>query len=218
MVRSGIDDRIILRLLFRSSLASLASELALMRAFPVSLWYHFAFMVISISLLGIAASGTALSVFPGLRDLRRVLLFALIQAAAIPASYLLANAVPFDPARLSWDRTQLLMVGLYYVLLCAPFFCFGLTAANAYSALSRRAAEVYASDLTGAGAGAIIMVCLLSLSGPETSIFIISALLAAVILPQAGRAARILSLLIVVFDLVVLLAHPEFSAPRISPY
>lgn len=218
MAQSGTGDRIILRLLFSSSLASLAYELALMRVFSVSLWYHFAFMVISISLLGIAASGTALSVFAPLRDLRRVPIFALMQAAAIPASYLLANAVPFDPARLSWDRTQPLLVGLYYVLLCVPFFCFGLIAANAYSALSRRAAAVYASDLTGAGAGALAMVCLLSLHGPETSIFIISALLAAILLPQTGRTTRALSLLIVVFDIAVLQVHPEFAAPRISPY
>src|SRR5262245_19661165 len=108
MVRSATGDSVILRFLFSSSLASLAYELALMRVFSISLWYHFAFMVISISMLGIAASGTALSVFPRMRDLARVPFFALLQAAAIPASYLLANAVPFDPARLSWDRTQIL--------------------------------------------------------------------------------------------------------------
>ena len=218
MERSGTNDRVILRLIFSSSLASLAYEIALMRVFSVSLWYHFAFMVISISMLGIAASGTALAVFPGLRDLRRVPLFVLMQAAAIPASYLLANAVPFDPARLSWDRTQLLLVGLYYAILCASFFFFGLIAVNAYSGLSRRATAVYAADLTGAGAGALVMVWLLSLSGPETSIFIISALLAAGLLLQPGRTTRTLSLLVVVFDLAALLAHPEFTAPRISPY
>jgi hypothetical protein len=141
-----------------------------------------------------------------------------MQAAAIPASYLLANAVPFDPARLSWDRTQLLLVGLYYAILCMSFFFFGLIAVNAYSTLSRSATAVYAADLTGAGAGALVMAWMLSLSGPETSIFIISALLAAGLLPQPGRTTRTLSLLVVVFDLAVLLAHPEFAAPRISPY
>src|SRR5512147_3185697 len=155
MAESGTGDRVILRLLFSSSLASLAYELALMRVFSISLWYHFAFMVISISMLGIAASGTVLSLFSRMRDLRGVPLYALLQAVAIPASYLLANAVPFDPARLSWDRAQLLLVGLYYVILCAPFFCFGLIAASAYSSLPRLAAAVYASDLTGAGAGAL---------------------------------------------------------------
>ena len=218
MEQDGTDDRVILRLIFSSSLASLSYEIALMRVFSVTLWYHFAFMVISVAMLGIAASGTALSVFPSLRDLRKVPRFVLLLAACIPASYLLANAVPFDPARLSWDRTQLLVVSLYYVLLCTPFFCFGLIVVNAYSALSHRATSVYAADLTGAGAGALVMVLLLSLGGPEISVFIISALLAAGLLFSPGWKTRTLSLLIVAFDLAVLFAQPEIVKPRISPY
>ena len=30
--------------------------------------------------------------------------------------------VPFDPARLSWDRLQVLYIGLYYIVLCGPLF------------------------------------------------------------------------------------------------
>ena len=172
------DRRAVLRLVLTASLASLSYELALMRIFSISLWYHFAFMVISIAMLGIGASGTVLSVFPGLKDLRRVPLYGLLLAISIPVSYLLANAVPFDPARLSWDRLQLLAIGLYYVILCVPFFCFGLIVSTAYSTMSRDANAIYASDLLGAGVGALAMVWLLSLGGPETSVFIISALLA----------------------------------------
>ena len=54
-------DRSILPLIFFVSLSSLAYEITLMRIFSISLWYHFAFMVISIAMLGIAASGTLLS-------------------------------------------------------------------------------------------------------------------------------------------------------------
>ncbi|MBI5893712.1 MAG: hypothetical protein HZB79_08710 [Deltaproteobacteria bacterium] len=38
------------------SLAMLAYEAALTRIFSIALWYHFAFMVVSIAMLGIAAS------------------------------------------------------------------------------------------------------------------------------------------------------------------
>ena len=107
MERTGGNNRAVLGLIFAASFASLAYELALIRVFSISLWYHFAFMVISIAMLGIGASGTMLSVFPGLRDLRRVPCYALMLAVMLPASYLLANAVPFDPARLSWDRLPL---------------------------------------------------------------------------------------------------------------
>ena len=166
MEQGGTYNRVTLRLIFITSLASLSYEIALLRVFSISLWYHFAFMVISIAMLGIGASGTALSLFPGLKDLRRVPLYALLLTISIPASYLLANAVPFDPARLSWDRTQLVSISLYYVILCAPFFCFGLIVSTAYSAMSRNANAVYAADLLGAGFGALAMVWLLSLGGP----------------------------------------------------
>src|SRR4030065_1949636 len=104
MERSGENNRATLRLIACASFAALSFELALMRAFSISPSYHFAFSVLSIAMLGIGASGTALSVFPGLNDLRRVPLYGLMLGVSIPASYLLANAALFDPARLSWDR------------------------------------------------------------------------------------------------------------------
>ena len=214
-----MNNRVILRLIFNASLACLSFEVALMRVFSISLWYHFAFMVISIAMLGIGASGTALSLFPGLKDLRRVPLYALILVISIPASYLLANEVPFDPARLSWDHTQLISVSLYYIILCAPFFCFGLIVSTAYSAMSREANAVYAADLLGAGFGALAMAWLLSLGGPETSVFIISTLLATGLLYRpVDWKIRSISLLLIAVDLLVLFLHPAFIQPRISPY
>jgi len=218
MERSGKNNRAFLTLIFSASLASLSFEIALLRIFSISLWYHFAFMVISIAMLGIAASGTVLAVFPGMKDIRRVPCYGLMLAISIPASYLLANAVPFDPARLSWDPLQLLAIGLYYIILCIPFFCFGLIVSIAYAARSEEANAIYASDLLGAGAGALAMVWLLSLGGPETSVFIISTLLATALLSSADRKTRTVSLLLIAVDLAVLFMHPQFIQPRISPY
>ena len=219
MEQGGTYNRVTLRLIFITSLASLSYEIALLRVFSISLWYHFAFMVISIAMLGIGASGTALSLFPGLKELRRVPLYALLLTISIPASYLLANAVPFDPARLSWDRTQLISISLYYVILCAPFFCFGLIVITAYSAMSHEANAVYAADLVGAGSGALAMVWLLSLGGPETSVLIISTLLATGLLYRSiDWKVRLISLLFIAVNLVVLFLHPAFIQPRISPY
>ena len=210
--------RTMLALIFIASLSSLSYEIALMRFFSISLWYHFAFMVISIAMLGIGASGTMLSVFPGLNDIRSVPRYGLMLAASIPASYLLANAVPFDPARLSWDRVQILAISLYYLILSVPFLFFGLIVSVSYSTMSREANTIYAADLTGAGAGALAMVWLLSLGGPEKSVFIVSSLLAAGLLPRVGRRMRTASMLLLALNLAVLFTNPEFIQPRISPY
>jgi hypothetical protein len=218
MERCGDDNRAFLRLIFNASFASLSYEIALMRSFSISLWYHFAFMVISIAMLGIGASGTVLSVFPNLKDIRRVPRYALMLAVSIPLSYVLANAIPFDPARLSWERMQILFISLYYVILCIPFFCFGLIVSIAYSTMSPEATAIYASDLLGAGAGAIAMVWLLSLGGPETSVFIISSLLATGLLYQVERKMQIVSALLLSLNMALLFMHPAFIQPRISPY
>ena len=171
------SDRAVMRLIFAASLAGLSYELALMRIFSISLSYHFAFMVISIAMLGIAASGTVLALFPGMKDLSRVPIYGLLLAAAIPASYLLANAVPFDPARLSWDRTAALC---REPLLRHPLCSFFLFRADRIHCLCNDAARGE-RDLrlgpSGAGGGALAMVWLLSRGGPETSVFIIATLL-----------------------------------------
>jgi hypothetical protein len=217
MDRNGNNNRV-LPLIFIASLSSLSYEIVLMRVFSISLWYHFAFMVISIAMLGIGASGTLLSVFPGLNDIRGVPRYGLMLAVSIPASYLLANAIPFDPARLSWDRMQLLLISLYYIILSVPFFFFGLIVSISYSAMSREANMIYASDLAGAGTGALAMAWLLSLGGPEMSVFVVSSLLAAGLLPRISRRARIASLLLLGINLAALVTHPNIIQPRISPY
>ena len=114
--------RPILPQIFIVSLSSLAYELTLTRIFSISLWYHFAFMVISIAMLGIAASGTLLSVYPKLKDTRYIQSYILLFCISVPASYLLMNITPFDPGKLSWDRLQILYLGLYYIILSFPFF------------------------------------------------------------------------------------------------
>ena len=43
------------------SAAALGYEILLIRLFSIILWHHFAFMIISLALLGIGAGGTALA-------------------------------------------------------------------------------------------------------------------------------------------------------------
>jgi hypothetical protein len=218
MERLDADIRAIPRLIFFASFACLSYEIALMRVFSISLWYHFAFMVISIAMLGIGASGTVLSLFPELRDLRRVSFYVFLLAIGIPLSYLLANSVPFDPAQLSWDHMQIFNVGLYYIILCVPFFCFGMIVSAAYTNLPQHASAMYAADLLGAGLGALAMVSLLSLGSPELSVFFISTLLFTGLLYEKDGKIRIFSLLGVAVNLAVLLTSPAFIQPSISPY
>src|SRR3990172_11042107 len=171
----------ILPIIFIVSLASLAYEITLTRIFSISLSYHFAFMVISIAMLGIAAGGSLLSVYPRLKDPRHIQAYILLFCTGVPASYLLMNFIPFDPARLSWDRSQILYLSLYYLILSFPFFSFGMIISTALSTMTGSTGQIYGADLTGAGAGSLLTLWLLSAGGPEQVVFIMSVLPALVL-------------------------------------
>lgn len=208
----------VLPLIFISSFSCLAYEIVLIRIFSVTLWYHFAFMVISIAMLGIGASGTMLSVFPKARDIRFIPFYALLLALSIPVSYLVSNAIPFDPAKLSWDRLQLLYIGLYCFSLSLPFFWFGLIVGTGYSGLIGQPGFVYASDLLGAGTGSLSALLLLSLAGPEYAVFVLpSSICLALLFVMRGVYRYASSALFIIFALIVAI-YPEFMRPAISPY
>lgn len=77
MEMSWHDRRSVLRIVLTASLVNLSFELTLIRIFSISLWYYFAFMVISIAMLGIGAlavdvSACFLDNSPRLESSRRV--------------------------------------------------------------------------------------------------------------------------------------------------
>src|SRR5688500_3894137 len=86
------------------STATLLLELALLRLFAVQQFYHFAFMAISLALLGAGASGSLLSVWR--RQLAPVGLCLAFGGSALGA-YLIINYLPFDSFSIAWDRRQI---------------------------------------------------------------------------------------------------------------
>jgi len=203
---------------FVASLCSLSYEITLMRIFSISLWYHFAFMVISIAMLGLAASGTVLSLYRGLKDRRRIGFYLLFFSAGIPLSYLLANEIPFDPAKLSWDKAQLFYIILYYLILSIPFFAFGLIVSTAFSTMSEKSGLIYGADLTGAGTGSVFTLLLLSAWSPEKAVFLISLISVTPLFFSEYRGLRRSSLVLLALNLAVLIIHPSSADIRISPY
>jgi hypothetical protein len=200
------------------SLASLAFEVTLTRIFSISLSYHFAFMIISIAMLGIAASGAALALFPRLKRMERIGGYCLLLGIAIPLSYLLANQVPFDPVRLAWERWQLIHIALFYLILAIPFFCTGLVIATAFTLQSGRSGLLYGADLFGAGVGSIGILFLLNFLAPERVLFLLAlAPLGAACLFGGARLCGG-AILCAASSLSILVCQPGFAELRISPF
>src|SRR4030042_5215745 len=85
--------------LFLLSAATLSFEITLTRLFPVAQFYHFAFMIVSVALLGFGASGSTLAIFPFLQrgaPAQRLAQWSLGAGISILVAYLLTNWLPFD--------------------------------------------------------------------------------------------------------------------------
>jgi SAM-dependent methyltransferase len=203
---------------FFAAAAGLAFEVSLTRIFSISLWYHFAFMVISIAMLGLALSGTAISLFPKLKNISRLGSYCLFLGLSLSAGYLLVNRFPFDPVKLQWSNWQILYIGAYYVVLMFPFFFVGLIIAGAFASASWMAPRIYAADLLGAGFGSVAILFLISLKGPEYPIFWQSVVLWVLAFLLGGRAVKIAAALMIPLLLLTLLLWPGFFRMHISPY
>ena len=204
--------------IFLCSLASLAYEVALTRVFSISFWHHYAFMVISIAMLGFVTSGAVLNLCPSLKRIERIGGYALLLGIAIPLSYLLANQSSFDPVQLAWDKTQLLSIGFLYLVLAIPFLCCGLVVVTTFSVQSVRSGLLYGADLIGAGLGSLGILLLLNYLPPERSVFLLSLapLLAAFL--TGGNRLRAVAVLCALLSLSLFVSPPGFAGLRISPY
>ncbi len=160
------------------SAAALAYEILLMRLLSIIQWHHFAYMIISLALLGYGVSGTLLTLAKGQLPHRFTALFALNATAfalSAPACFELAQRVPFNGLELLWDPSQTLGLVALYLILSLPFVfaanCIGL----AFMGLQDRIPRLYQWDLCGAGAGALAVMAALHWIPPQACLWLVGA-------------------------------------------
>ena len=146
-------------------------ELSLTRIFSVTMYYHFAFMAISIALFGLSAAG----VFVFLRQERwratptdRLLeRYSLTFAAAT----LLALAVLVRlRVELNYTPSNIALMCAMYLLSALPFFTGGTAISVAISRSAANVNGVYAADLLGAAAACLLLMPALNLIGAPGAI------------------------------------------------
>jgi len=206
------------------SATAMAFEITLTRLFSVTQWYHFAFLAVSVALLGYGASGTALSLVPRWANpptARRTATLSVLFAVSVVGAYLSLNHLPFDSYRIAWERVQLLYLVLYYLALTVPFFCGGLVTGLLLTAHAERAASLYAANLLGSALGGLVPVLALPHVG-EGTVLVIAALgcLAATIfvypVSTIGRKLLLLAVCVLLLCLAYMLPAPFKLV--LSPY
>ncbi len=157
----------------------LAYEVLLTRLFSIVLWHHFAYMIISAAMLGYGASGTALTLLKEKIASHFGAVYVMSAAALavlMPAAFLLAQQVPFNPLELLWDKTQPAKLLAVYLLMMLPFFCGGLGIGLVFSHFGKQAGRIYAFDILGAGAGSLGVIVVLFLVTPQQVLTALTAL------------------------------------------
>ncbi|MGD9264190.1 MAG: hypothetical protein PVJ71_00275 [Lysobacterales bacterium] len=161
------------------SAATLAYEILLMRLFSIIQWHHFAYMMISLALLGYGASGTFLALSRRLlrgRFSAAYLANAVLFAISAIACFRVAQAIPFNALEVLWDPYQPAWLMLVFLLLFIPFFCAANCICLAFQEFSGCLHRVYCFDLLGAGIGAAAVIGLLFVVPPAMALQVVGAL------------------------------------------
>ncbi|MBC7227194.1 MAG: hypothetical protein H5T61_08180 [Thermoflexales bacterium] len=208
--------------LFLLSAASLAFEVNLTRLFSVAQFYHFAFMTVSLALLGFGASGTFLSLVGGRvrRPERALASLAWGFALSAVGAYGLTQALPFDSFRVALDPGQWGILALHYLALALPFFCAGAATGLLLSLRRGRVGPTYAANLTGSAMGCLLAVVAPSRTGAEGMVLLTAALggLSALLFARPRWPGALPQLLAAGGMLLAAFRPPPLLEIRLSPY
>jgi hypothetical protein len=175
-----------------SSFSALLLELSLTRLFSVVLFYHFAFLAISIALLGLGAGG----VFAYLGkhwlarfETRRLASWlCAINALVIPIAL---EIVLHLPVSLDLSKTNFLKLTAMYLTAAVPFFLTGVQFSLVFARESENIPRLYGADLAGGALACLGIVPLLNwLGGPNAIIFAAAAAAGAAAIWSTSRIMR----------------------------
>ena len=205
------------------SAAALAYEILLMKVFSIVQWHHFAYMVISLALLGYGISGAFIALFRdrllshfSLAFIANMVLFGI----STILSFVLTQQIPFHAQEMFWDPGTVLWLLAYFLLLTLPFFFAANTVGLALSYYKKDISRLYAADMIGAGLGSLSILVLLFFFYPSLILQIISSagfLAALLVSYELGlKPKKRLLLLLAVF--LPFMLPDTFSQINMSPY
>jgi len=162
--------------LFLVTLATLAFEILLTRVFSATMWYHFAFMAISIAMFGMTSGAVLVFRFPRLFPVEKThhsmatssAAFGVLLAVAF-VGYLFVPHAGGDSPR---DKFVLPAI---FMGVAVPFVFGGVAVTLALTRFPRQVSGLYAADLAGAAAGCVAVLLALRVADVYTAAIACSA-------------------------------------------
>ena len=169
--------------LFLTTLSLLQFELFLTRIFSVTMWYHFAFMAISLAMFGLAAGAIFVELMKKGEAHAMLANFGLLFALTSAICFAAQLYIPVDPEKeIGWTA-------LAFILAAIPFVFGGMVVCVALTRFPRHTGGLYAADLAGSAAGCILTIPILNHIHAPTAVILNAgiAALAAFAWPSNGK-------------------------------
>lgn len=168
-------------------------EILLTRIFSVTLWYHLAFVAVSIAMFGMTLGAVIVYLAGRWFTPQRTWLhlsvacglFALTAVASVAAHLRMAS----DPGLMS---SALLDLSRAYALIAIPFVFSGIVIAVALTRFPKEVGRLYAADLAGAAIGCVVLVAVLDWIGGPLSVVVVAGIAGAAAVTYAvGSSNRV---------------------------
>jgi len=208
--------------LFLITLSTLMLEVMLTRIFSVTMWYHFAFLAISIAMFGMTVGALFVYLrpahFPAAATNQRMALYAALFSASTVLSVVALMSIPFIEKASVQGISSMLAT---YLAASVPFVFSGVGVTLALTRFPDHVGRLYAADLFGAALGCVLLIVLLELTDAP-NVVLITALLAATgsllfALDSSSAGTRRLSLGIVGVLAALTLANSILVTTSSSP-
>jgi hypothetical protein len=155
-------------------------EILLTRIFSVTMWYHFAFVAVSVALFGMTVGALIVHLlphrFPVELTKERLFQASLLFGVSIVLSFVTQLAIPFDP---EWSLLAVYSIAFTYLVISVPFIFSGIVVSLTLTRFAHRVSRLYAVDLVGAALGTVTLIWLLDqLEDGPSAVLAIAALTA----------------------------------------
>jgi hypothetical protein len=202
------------------SASIIAFQLTLMQLLSLIQWSHFAYMVISVALLGFGASGTLLALARNwfIRHIKVALPALMILSGASMSLIMLVSSTvfgSFDSYLLFIDRSQILGLLVAYFAFFIPFMMGALAIGLVYIHYVEKIGSLYFADLMGSGLGGLLMLLLFWVFYPAQlpSVISLMPLVGGALLIPEGMRLKFTPPLVAAFILPLILIISPPSLP-----
>ncbi|RRR78348.1 MAG: hypothetical protein EI684_00375, partial [Candidatus Viridilinea halotolerans] len=166
--------------IFFVALATLIFQILLSRIFSVTMFYHFAFVAISIAMFGMTVGAGLVYLFPQWfsprNTLKIVSWISLTFSITIIVSFLTFLSIPLS-LEVYQQRSfvDYFAIALAYVVISVPFVFSGIATTLTLTRFTNVVSQVYAADLAGAALGCVLVIVSLNFVDGPTAVLLAAA-------------------------------------------